>query len=221
MAVRVALEHKTIYRYERPINLGPQVIRLRPAPHNRTPIHRYSLNIEPAQHFLNWQQDPHGNYLARLVVPGLTQVFSVSVDLVADLEAYSPFDFFLEPSAEEYPFRYEPKLRQELTPYLETESSTPILAEFIESLNRSRRRTVDFLVDANRRVSEAIKYLIRMDPGVQTPEETLTLRQGSCRDSAWLLVQVLRNLGVAARFVSGYLIQLEPDQRPFDGPQGP
>ena len=221
MAVRVALEHTTIYRYERPINLGPQVIRLRPAPHNRTPIHRYSLNIEPAQHFLNWQQDPHGNYLARLVVPDLTQVFSVSVDLVADLEAYSPFDFFLEPSAEEYPFRYEPKLRQELTPYLETDPAAAIQSDFIESLNRSRRRTVDFLVDVNRRVSEEIKYLIRMDPGVQTPEETLTLRQGSCRDSAWLLVQVLRNLGVAARFVSGYLIQLEPDQRPFDGPQGP
>jgi uncharacterized protein (DUF2126 family)/transglutaminase-like putative cysteine protease len=221
MAVRVALEHKTIYRYDRPITLGPQVIRLRPAPHNRTPIHRYSLTIEPGQHFLNWQQDPHGNYLARVVVPELTRSFSVTVDLVADLEAYSPFDFFLDPSADEYPFRYEAKLRQELTPYLEIDDSTPVLLQFIETLNRSRRRTVDFLVDTNRRVSEEIKYLIRMDPGVQTPEETLTLRQGSCRDSAWLLVQTLRHLGVAARFVSGYLIQLEPDQRPMTGPQGP
>jgi uncharacterized protein (DUF2126 family)/transglutaminase-like putative cysteine protease len=221
MAVRVALEHKTIYRYERPINLGPQVIRLRPAPHNRTPIHRFSLDVQPKQHFLNWQQDPHGNYLARVVFPELTRSFSVSVDLVADLEAYSPFDFFLDPSADEYPFRYEAKLRQELTPYLEVDASTPLLHEFIESLNRSRRRTVDFLVDVNRRVSEEIKYLIRMDPGVQTPEETLTLRQGSCRDSAWLLVQTLRSLGVAARFVSGYLIQLKPDQKPMSGPLGP
>ena len=221
MAVRVALEHKTTYRYARPITLGPQIIRLRPAPHNRTPIHRYSLALEPAAHFINWQQDPHGNYLARVVVTELTREFSVCVDIVADLEAYSPFDFFLEPSADEYPFRYEPALRQELSPHLEVDPGSEILHDFIESLDRSRRRTVDFLVDVNRRVSERIKYLIRLDPGVQTPTETLSLSQGSCRDSAWLLVQVLRTLGVAARFVSGYLIQLEPDQRPLEGPPGP
>lgn len=221
MAVRIALQHKTQYRYARPVALGPQVIRLRPAPHNRTPIHKYSLRVEPAQHFINWQQDPHGNYVARVVIPELTREFSVCVDVVADLEAYSPFDFFLEPSAEEYPFRYEADLRQELTPHLECEPGSPVLHEFIEGLDRSRRRTVDFLVDINRRVADEIKYLIRMDPGVQTPSKTLTLRQGSCRDSAWLLVQVLRTLGVAARFVSGYLIQLEPDQRPLSGPQGP
>jgi len=221
MAVRVALEHKTTYRYAKPVTMGPQVIRLRPAPHNRTPIHRYSLTLTPGKHFLNWQQDPFGNYLARVIVPDLTTEFSVTVDLVADLEAFSPFDFFLDPSADEYPFRYDPGVRQELLPNLEVDPGSPILHEFIESLDRSRRRTVDFLVDANRRVSEAIKYLIRMDPGVQTPTETLTLRQGSCRDSAWLLVQVLRTLGIAARFVSGYLIQLEPDQRPISGPQGP
>ena len=221
MAVRVALEHKTTYRYARPISIGAQVIRLRPAPHNRTPIHRYSLTLTPSEHFINWQQDPHGNYLARVVVPELTREFSVTVDIVADLEAYSPFDFFLEPSAEEYPFRYEAGLRHELAPYLEVDAGSPVLHEFIESLDRSRRRTVDFLVDVNQRISQEIKYLIRMDPGVQTPTETLTLRQGSYRDSAWLLVQTLRTLGVAARFVSGYLIQLTPDQQPLTGPPGP
>ncbi len=221
MAVRVALEHKTSYRYARPINVGPQVIRLRPAPHNRTPVHRYSLALTPAKHFINWQQDPHGNYLARVVLPELTREFTVSVDLVVDLEAYSPFDFFLEPSADEFPFRYEPALAKELSPYLELEDGSPVLYEFIETVDRSRRRTVDFLVDINQRIYGEIKYLIRMDPGVQAPTQTLTLRQGSCRDSAWLLVQVLRQLGVASRFVSGYLIQLEPDQRPLSGPPGP
>ncbi len=221
MAVRVALEHKTSYRYARPVSMGAQIIRLRPAPHNRTPIHRYSLTLTPAQHFLNWQQDPFGNYLARVVVPELTTEFSVTVDLVVDLEAYSPFDFFLDPSADEYPFRYDAGLRQELLPNLEVDPGSPILHDFIESLDRSRRRTVDFLVDINQRVANHIKYLIRMDPGVQTPTETLTLGKGSCRDSAWLLVQVLRTLGIAARFVSGYLIQLEPDQRPLTGAQGP
>src|SRR6187402_1219204 len=159
MAVRVALEHKTTYRYARPITMGSQLIRLRPAPHNRTPVNRYSLTLAPKQHFLNWQQDPFGNYLARVVVPELTTEFSVTVDLVVDLEAFSPFDFFLDPSADEYPFRYDPALRQELLPNLEVDPGSPILHDFIESLDRSRRRTIDFLVDTNRRVSEAIKYL--------------------------------------------------------------
>ncbi len=221
MAVRVALHHKTTYSYERPASLGPQIVRLRPAPHNRTPIHSYSLRIEPQEHFLNWQQDPHGNYLARIVVPEKTPVFSVEVSLVADLEAYNPFDFFLEPTAEEVPFAYGDADRENLATYLEKGEMTPLLSEFLETIDRSPRRTVDFLVDLNRRVHEAVEYVIRMEPGVQTPEHTLQVAKGSCRDSAWLLVQACRHLGLAARFVSGYLIQLEPDERPLTGPQGP
>ncbi len=221
MAIRVALSHRTSYTYERLASLGAQQIRLRPAPHNRTPIHKYSLKIEPEEHFLNWQQDPHGNYVARVVFPERIPHFVVTVDIVADLEAYNPFDFFLEPSADEYPFKYSAELEEELDHYLERLPLSPELTEFMERMDRSKRRTVDFLIDINRAVYESVKYIIRMEPGVQTPEETLTSKQGSCRDSAWLLVQVLRNLGVAARFVSGYLIQLTADQRPVDGPAGP
>lgn len=221
MAVRVALTHRTTYEYERPAQMGPQVIRLRPAPHNRTPIHSYSLKIQPPEHFLNWQQDPHGNFLARIVVPEKTKRFEVLVDMVADLEAYNPFDFFLEPGAENYPFEYSPEQRHELTTYLEKSELTPALARFLEGVDKTSRRTVDFLVDLNQKISNAVDYVIRMEPGVQTPEETLGIGSGSCRDSAWLLVQAARQLGVAARFVSGYLIQLTPDQRPLDGPPGP
>ncbi len=221
MAIRVALNHKTSYQYHSPALLSPQLVRLRPAPHNRTPIHRYSLKILPEQHFINWQQDPHGNYVARLVFPERTKEFSVEVDIVADLEAYSPFDFFLDPTAEEYPFKYSEVDRIELAPYLEVTAASPELDAFIEKLDLTRRRTVDFLVDTNRCVHEAVEYVIRMEPGVQTPSETLNLAKGSCRDSGWLLVQLLRRLGIAARFVSGYLIQLTVDQKPVDGPAGP
>ena len=222
MAIRVALHHKTSYRYSPAAKLGPQTVRLRPAPHNRTPIHHYSLKVSPSEHFINWQQDPHGNYLARLVFPEPTTMFQVEVDVVADLEAYSPFDFFLDPDASDYPFVYVEALREELLPYLE--KSVPaegLLLAFIETLDLSKRNTVDFLVDVNRAVHERVEYIIRMEPGVQTPDQTLSRGRGSCRDSGWLLVQVLRHLGLAARFVSGYLVQLVADQKPVDGPAGP
>ena len=221
MSIRVALHHRTTYRYERPAVLGPQVVRLRPAPHNRTPIHRYSLEIKPGEHFLNWQQDVFGNYMARLVIPKPTGVFEVEVDLVADLEAYSPFDYFLEESCKEWPFPYGDEWGNDLEPFLATLPLTPKLEAFIASLDARSRDTNDFLVETNLAVHRAVDYVIRMEPGVQTPEETLTLGRGSCRDSAWLLVQVLRRLGVAARFVSGYLVQLVADQKPVDGPAGP
>ncbi len=221
MAVRVALTHRTTYSYERPAALGPQIIRLRPAPHNRTPIHSYSLRIQPKEHFLNWQQDAHGNYLARVVVPDRAVVFEVLVDLVADLESYNPFDFFLEPGAEEFPFIYSASDLENLEHYLRPLPKTPLLEKFLGEVDRTRRRTVDFLVDLNQKLFSAVEYVIRLEPGVQTPEETLEVGRGSCRDSAWLMVQILRNLGLAARFVSGYLIQLEPDERPIEGPRGP
>ncbi len=220
MAIHVALHHKTHYRYDRSINLGPQTVRLRPAPHCRTPILAYSLKIQPANHFINWQQDPQANYLARLVFPEPTTEFSVEVDLVAEMAVYNPFDFFLEPYAENIPFSYEQTLERELRPFLETEPAGPKLAAFVAGLPRASTRSLDYLVDLNQRVQREIDYVIRLEHGVQTCEETLVLRTGSCRDSSWLLVQVLRHLGLAARFVSGYLIQLTSDVKPLEGPAG-
>ena len=220
MAIHIALNHKSIYRYDRLVSLGPQTIRLRPAPHCRTPILSYSLKVQPAKHFLNWQQDPQGNYLARLVFPDPTTEFIVEVDLVAEMAVFNPFDFFLEPYAEACPFPYETALARELRPFLETEPAGPKLADFLASVPRNPTRTIDFLISINQRLQAAIGYVIRLEPGVQTCEETLTLRTGSCRDSAWLLVQILRHLGLAARFVSGYLIQTVPDVKPIDGPAG-
>jgi uncharacterized protein (DUF2126 family)/transglutaminase-like putative cysteine protease len=220
MSIHVALSHVTHYRYDRPVSLSPQVVRLRPAPHCRTPILSYSLKVEPEGHFINWQQDPFSNYLARLVFPEQTTEFKVTVDLVAEMSVYNPFDFFLEPGAETFPFAYDEALAAELAPYRVPEPATPALQAFLDTVDRSEVRTIDFLVGLNQRLQQQIQYTIRLEPGVQTPEETLTLASGSCRDTGWLLVEALRHLGLAARFVSGYLIQLKSDVVALDGPSG-
>ncbi len=220
MSIHVALHHVTHYRYDRPVQLGPQVVRLRPAPHCRSRILSYSLRIEPEEHFINWQQDPFANYQARLVFPKQTTEFKVTVDLVTEMAVFNPFDFFVEPSAKEVPFKYSEALQDELQSYLVKLPRTPQFKKYLATLDRKRQRSIDFLVQTNQRLHQDIRYLIRMEPGVQTPEETLTLRSGSCRDSAWLLVQLFRHMGLASRFVSGYLIQLTPDVKSLDGPSG-
>ncbi|HBV63508.1 MAG TPA: IMP dehydrogenase [Rhodopirellula sp.] len=221
MTIRVALHHETEYRYDRLISLGPQLVRLRPAFHTRTPIDAYSLRVEPEEHFRNWQRDPFGNPIARFVFPKPCQRFKVVVDLIADMTVINPFDFFIEEQADCWPFQYEESLRRQLGPYLLTTELTPRLARWIESLPKSADRLVDYLVEVNQRLKDRIDYLVRLEPGVQSPEETLTLGSGSCRDSAWLMVETFRQIGLAARFVSGYLIQLTADQASLDGPSGP
>jgi len=219
VSIYVALHHVTHYKYEREIDLGPQTIRLRPAPHTRTPILSYSLKVSPANHFVNWQQDPQGNWLARCVFPEKASELKIEVDFTAQMTVVNPFDFFVEPYANSYPFKYTDSLRAELVPYLEIEEAGPLLASYVEGISRQADSTVNFLVDLNATLQKEIRYVIRMESGVQTPEQTLAVRAGSCRDSAWLLIQILRRLGLAARFVSGYLIQLRPDIDPLEGPR--
>ena len=240
MSIHVALHHKTHYQYDRLVNLGPQVVRLRPAPHSRTRILSYSLKITPEKHFINWMQDPQSNYSARLVFEEPTREFCVEVDLVAEMAVFNPFDFFLEPQAEKFPFAYDPSLDHELAPFQRKCWLTPLFTRYLTGIRRDllgeirrrtkkerieipekdKPRTIDFLVAINQRLWKDIKYTIRLEPGVQTPEETLEKLSGSCRDSAWLLCQLMRHCGLASRFVSGYLIQLKADQKSLDGPSG-
>ena len=221
MGLQVALNHRTQYRYDKAVSLGPQVIQLRPAPHCRTPILSYSLDVTPADHLLNWQLDPHYNHLARVLFPHKTNEFVVEVNLVADLSPYNPFGFFLEPGVENYPFAYAPDLARDLNPYLSVEPAGPLLQALLENFLGEVSGTIDLLLDLNRRVRDEVSYVTRLEPGVQTCEETLDRRSGSCRDSAWLLVQILRSLGIAARFVSGYLIQVAADEAGLEGSSGP
>ena len=220
MGIRVAVQHQTRYHYDRLIRLGPQTVRLRPAPHSRTPVTSYSLTVSPKQHFINWQQDPHGNHLARLVFPEPTRSLELSVDLVAELTSINPFDFFLEPDAERFPFEYSDDLRRELGPFFEIEPQGARFARYVKSLDVMPRATMDFLVDLNVKIQQDIEYTLRLEPGLQTPEETLQVGRGSCRDFAYLSMQLLRHLGIASRFVSGYSVQLRPDVKPLEGPAG-
>ena len=278
MSIQVALHHRTHYQYDRWVTLGPQTVRLRPAPHARPRILSYSLRVQPDPHFINWQQDPQSNYLARLVFPEKTKEFLVEVDLVVEMAVFNAFDFFLAPEAETFPFRYDPALDHELEPFRLKGPLTPKFAAYLQRVRDevlpsesgaedvkirnpkedapslagenlpkqtetpfrpsdfgfaagsslptlatapAHRRTIDFLVDVNRHLWRDLRYVIRLEPGVQTPEETLEKASGSCRDSAWLLCQLFRHCGLAARFVSGYLVQLAPDQKSLDGPSGP
>ena len=220
MSIQAALYHLTHYKYDRPVVLGPQTIRLRPAPHSRTRVISHSLKVSPANHFVNHQQDPYGNWLARFVFPDPVEELKIEVDLTADMTVYNPFDFFVEESAEYFPFDYPQDIEEDLAIYRTVEANGPLFDAFVASIPRDRVRTVDFVVDLNARVAGKIGYLIRLEPGVQSPEETLAVASGSCRDSSWLLVNALRHLGFAARFVSGYLIQLKPDLVALDGPPG-
>lgn len=221
MTIRVGIHHKTVYKFDRMVSLAPHQIRLRPAPHTRTPVHQYSIKVEPEDHYINWQQDPFGNFVGRYVFNKKTRRLVIEVDLVVDMVTINPFDFFVEESAQKFPFKYDKQLDKELTPYFECVESGPLLLEWVKQIPTESKRIEDFLVDLNFKLHQAIGYGIRMEPGVQTCEETLELAKGSCRDSAWLLVQILRHLGLAARFVSGYLIQLTADVKSLDGPSGP
>ncbi len=213
MGMKVAISHHNIYHYAKAVRLGPQVIRLRTAPHSRTKIHSYSLNIKPGDYFINWLQDPFGNYQARVVFPELVHEFRIQVEIIADLVAFNPFDFFLEESAQKFPFTYNSALKKELSPYLEiTEAGQKLLSLYNDCKRFVHTGTVDFLVSLNQEVNRRIQYTIRMEPGVQSCEETLDKSLGSCRDSAWLMVNLLRHFGLASRFVSGYLVQLSPDE---------
>jgi transglutaminase-like putative cysteine protease len=222
MSIKVAIRHQTSYQYDRVVNLSPHIFRLKPAAHSRTPVLSYTLKISPENHFINWQQDPFGNYQARVVFNEQTTFMKFEVEVIADMIVINPFDFFIEKYAEYFPFNYSALLRKELLPYFETSENGPLLSQFLSKIDRSKyMSTIDFLVDLNQRLWKDIRYTVRFEPGVQTGEETLALKSGSCRDSAWLLVQVFRHLGLAARFVSGYLIQLKADQKALDGPSGP
>ncbi|MBL9056636.1 MAG: transglutaminase family protein, partial [Rhodobacteraceae bacterium] len=220
MSIKASIHHLTHYKYDRPVILGPQVIRLRPAPHSRTHVISHSLKVSPGGHFVNHQQDPFGNWLARFVFPEPVTELKIEVDLVADMTVYNPFDFFVEESAQTWPFEYPADLLDDLEIYRRAEEVGPELMAYLARIPRDPTGTVDFVVGLNMQLSRDINYLIRLEPGVQTPDETLAKASGSCRDSSWLLVNMLRHLGFAARFVSGYLIQLKPDLKALDGPSG-
>ncbi|QKZ12732.1 transglutaminase N-terminal domain-containing protein [Spirosoma sp. KUDC1026] len=221
MTTRVELLHQTHYHYERPVLLSAQWVRLKPAVHCLSTIESYQLTIEPTNHLRHWQQDPFGNLVARIDFLEVVESVTIQVQLIAKLEPVNPFDFLVDACADNFPFMYEPQIRKALTSYLEVTEHGPRLTQWVRQINQQpRRSTIDFLVGLTQQIYQMISYQSRLQAGVQPAEVTLQRASGSCRDSAWLLVQLIRSLGLATRFVSGYLVQLAPDtpgDTPSDG----
>jgi uncharacterized protein (DUF2126 family)/transglutaminase-like putative cysteine protease len=215
MGIDIKLHHRTTYRYERDVALGPQIIQLRPAPHSKTPINDYVLKVTPADHTLYWQFDPLGNHLARAIFSGKISELVVDVTLVADMTPINPFAFLLDPAFETFPFQYSTELAHNLEPYRSLEPAGALLQAFLDEIPLNSQNTVTFVGDVTARVRDRLDYTTRLEHGVQSCEQTLEESTGSCRDSAWLLVQVFRSFGLAARFVSGYLIQMASEE-PID-----
>jgi transglutaminase-like putative cysteine protease len=206
--MRVLLQHRTKYEYERSVFLTTHLLRLKPAAHCLTPIEFYAITIKPQNHLLHWQQDPFGNFVARIDFNEAMHELQIDVHIIANLIPINPFDFFLDEFAQYFPFEYEAQLKKDLSSYLEISDQGPKIMQWLETVDCSKRGIIDFLVMINQKVYQEISYTIRMQEGVQTSDESLSSASGSCRDSAWLLVQILRHLGLASRFVSGYLVQL-------------
>lgn len=217
MTARVALRHQTRYRYDRAVQLGPHDIRLRPAPLCRTPVLSYGLSLRPLDHMMRWLHDAADNHVARVWFPERTEFLEVSVDLTAELASFNPFDFLVDPYAERYPFAYPAAVARELAPFTLPSENGALLVRWTDEIRGEARAdacsTVELLVRANRNLHRRVAYVTRMEHGVQPCDDTLQQGTGSCRDVGWLLVQIFRHLGLAARFVSGYLIQLANGNR--------
>ncbi|WP_437756496.1 DUF2126 domain-containing protein [Sorangium sp. So ce1389] len=222
--MRLLIQHRTRYTYPRPASLGPHLIRLRPATHAKAKIESYSLKIDPPI-AARWQQDPYGNHVARVLLPVGERVphFDILVELAVSVRPVNPFDFYLDERAEKVPFAYPAELTQDLAPFLDSSDPTlsrgPLLDEFLAGLPREGN-TVSLIIALNTAVNRRIRYVIREEAGIWTPEETLAHGRGSCRDSAVLLIAALRSRGLAARFVSGYLVQLTDEGMIPDQPRG-
>ena len=208
MGNKVLIQHHTKYQYDRLVYLSPHYIRLRPAAHCRVPIEKYTLTVKPENHYLHWQQDPFGNFVARIDFKEQVRELVIEVKIAASIEPVNPFDFFLDDDAQVYPFQYNDQLKKDLTPYLEIVDAGPGITSWLQLVDKSPKGIIDFLIMINKMVFSHIGYNTRIEPGVQSSDDTLQLLTGSCRDTGWLLVQVLRHLGLAARFASGYLVQL-------------
>ncbi len=222
--MRLLVQHRTRYAFPSPAALGPHVLRLRPANHARARIETYGLHVTPAGE-LKWQQDPYGNHVARVTWKAGTTVpeLDVLVEFSCDVRPVNPFDFFVDDRCKDAPFDYPAEMGPDLRPFLDTAEASvaggPLLAKFLEKLPRDGD-TVQLVVALNVEVSRAVRYVIREEAGIWTPEETLERGRGSCRDSAVLLIAALRSRGLAARFVSGYLVQLTDEGMIPDAPKG-
>lgn len=216
MTLKIALNHQLKYSYDRPIILGPHKLGLKPSPHSKSDIFNYSLNIAPKYHNIYWYQDIYGNFIGKLNMFEKTDYLSLEINFLAEIKSINPFNFLVDSHIEKYPFYYTKQEKKELSSFLEIDESSNLLINWVNKNVYNNIYITDFLVSLNQQLASEIKYITRLEEGIQTCEETLRTKKGSCRDTTVLLIQILRHYGLAARFVSGYLIQFKTDDQSDD-----
>ncbi|MFT8550349.1 MAG: transglutaminase family protein [Acetobacter okinawensis] len=202
MSSHVTLLHRTCYRYDRPVSMGPQTIRLRPMQASRTPIESYGLHISPKGSQLRWERDSCGNDVACVGFSDRLTHFDIEVSLVADMTVYDPLlQTSSDDACEDLPLAH----------YLNQADCAPEVMDFLADCPKSAGEdALEDMMALNEAIASRVAYQRRLEPGIWSPEQTLRNGSGSCRDSAWLFVNMARCRGYAARFVSGYLIQSAP-----------
>lgn len=200
--------HHTQYNFSKPVQASPHIIRLNPTLNYKNKILEHSLQVFPEVFHQNNHLDVYGNPISRLVFLSKIEFLTVEVKMKVEVQDINPFDFFLSLAIENYPFKYPNSVQSYLQSYLEVVDDE-VIEHWLKSKNPPKQhKTLDYVTSLNKLVHQHLNYTVRLEPGVYSPKETIEKGGGSCRDYSWLLVNMYRMHGIAARFVSGYLIDL-------------
>jgi len=205
---RYKILHRTYYNFSGPVRLEPHSLRLRPREGHELRIESSSLKITPAAS-LRWQRDAEDNSVAIATFDSNASQLLIESNVIIQQFNEAPLDFLVADYATHYPFAYRANDRVLLSPYMNVvgDPASGLLAEWVTNLWQpgERIQTYALLLRLCTHIHETLAYQLREEPGVQTAAETLSRGSGSCRDLATLFMEAARRLGLAGRFVSGYL----------------
>lgn len=207
---RYQIHHHTIYRYDTSVTFSPHYLRLKPQESDVCDTLSYTLDVSPPCS-VYWSEDIIGNHVAKCIFSTPSDILDIRTVLEVSLGEKNPFAFIVDEYAENYPFAYRPYEQNGLQYYLQVQEQGELFTQWVARFSPLSMYVVSMLREVANAIAMEIRYEKRHEPGYLPAEQTLAEKQGSCRDTAWLLMQTLRALGLASRFVSGYLLQPEDD----------